>query len=899
MTLRDLPRATNTGRGVDDIRGRKMPKTEISGGSSVQLVFVSRLSDKQETFVSKYLGGKYFNKAARKRLKIAHAGVTSNLERLDAITTQIGAVVSTKEEYDFLWKVKSESTRIVSKIADKGNSTIKAAEAMETADRELAKLTTDAERFINELTMVEGRDLDLEIAVQKLQTRAHNSRLQHLSDFDKQVSSIREDIADRAPRAVFSPPAKAEFDKAFNEFNVKIITLDLGGKEVTVENVTNYLDTVKTDMKSTYDDCIDKLESYQQSDIFQTHLLDAETYDSILSALEDLKPLQEAMYRWEAEGFKEIASKATAIETQAEKIFENRGEQVSEAELKKAVEVGQKLEAATRELIRRANTEIGKSLQAFGEEQKLLLNTWNALKGRMDTLGKGAMPKEQRGPIDEFLAATLDSIQKLNGANKDALQTARLMLAEADTLVRQAEGIGPINAAIEEAIGNAKNALKPLVKDKMPLQEEATELDKELTAFEGKWKSQTPNDAKSDAEDLLRRAQDVRHRTNTLVYLRKSIEKTIQQEEKHIEQFNALFKEMLANMGKKPRDYRGAFKSELEGIRTWNATKQDIAFYPTIDRRLDTLKADIDKEIAHVRFAKDKTSEQLVQYGKDATKVFRETVQKLQEEAGEDGEMDKEAYAEAQRLYDEQMSIATTQLNLEMELRDAERQDEKYKADREQFLRDVETWLTETRNELKNAKTGDPFDTYKDEVERQRERIKSTRDIAKKEKVGPSGSRGLAELKEVRKAVDRIRARGETTSKENLGAIAGQWRQSVGIFKGKVGELVGAVKEFESTTDVAKDAHAELDRITKVVISRMEANQIGPASFVLGSGDATPAERKKARETALSEVRRIKKLVLDDPVIQSCVGNPFGVTAVASQTINRLEEIELNVLRGV
>ena len=79
----------------------------------------------------------------------------------------------------------------------------------------------------------------------------------------------------------------------------------------------------------------------------------------------------------------------------------------------------------------------------------------------------------------------------------------------------------------------------------------------------------------------------------------------------------------------------------------------------------------------------------------------------------------------------------------------------------------------------------------------------------------------------------------------------------------------------------------------------MNNHRFAEPAAVLGATDSDNTARKGAREKALDEVRRLRALLFADPVVQKCVMNPFGIGGLGSPVQYRLEEIELNVLRGV
>ena len=391
---------------------------------------------------------------------------------------------------------------------------------------------------------------------------------------------------------------------------------------------------------------------------------------------------------------------------------------------------------------------------------------------------------------------------------------------------------------------------------------------------------------------MKKRAEELKAQNALLVQNRAAADVEIEKLERKYAAFNDLFKELLAaKNAPKVRDYRGPVRGEIDGVKTWNATKMDPAFHSTIMARLATLGREMDERMNVMRAALNSSGEEL------AARV--DGAKDLLEKAKSDGSSEEEV-ARLQAAHDQAVAAKTVYVDLSQDLLAAEAREQKNIDDRERFLSEADTWIKDTRKAMSKAAETEPLNRFKDEVERQIVRLVATVKAARSDKTGPTGTRGLAELKEVKAAVQRIADRGEMTPPGKLGGIGDIWADAVSDFLDKSGQIVAAVAEFEKEMGTDDKASRAVEGVLFDVYGRIVSTRFAEAGAILGPNTPPKSaqERKAGREIALSEVRRIKKALMDDAVVKACLANPFGIGGLTTKTIARLEQIELDVLRG-
>ncbi len=345
-------------------------------------------------------------------------------------------------------------------------------------------------------------------------------------------------------------------------------------------------------------------------------------------------------------------------------------------------------------------------------------------------------------------------------------------------------------------------------------------------------------------------------------------------------------------------DYRGSLKSELDTCRSWSATKTNIAFYDSIDTKLNGLDVAIRAKIADIQKIKGMSDDAVMLAGLNADIAYKNKVEEINA-SGDDEAVKIEALRKAKDERDAELSFLFTKRELLAEANASIAADEKEAEEREKFLTEIKQLETDIGKEQKAADKKDAINAYADEVQRHLDRLKTTRDMLGKKPPTTSASAALSELKFVKSTIQSIRSRGEKTSKSQLGAIAEQWENAADAFAKNCAKLMTAIETFEKDNDIESPVSKVVQDALTTVIGQMNSHKFWEPAKDLGAEDASAAVRKAAREKALAEVRRLRQVVLDDAVVQQCVMNPFGVGGLGMPIQYRLEEIELNVLRGV
>jgi hypothetical protein len=111
-------------------------------------------------------------------------------------------------------------------------------------------------------------------------------------------------------------------------------------------------------------------------------------------------------------------------------------------------------------------------------------------------------------------------------------------------------------------------------------------------------------------------------------------------------------------------------------------------------------------------------------------------------------------------------------------------------------------------------------------------------------------------------------------------------------------EKVSKIKDAASSA-AGEQAGAVATLISSSVDVFMNKHIFTEASAILGNPAAKPADRKKAREQILREVRVYQAALKTNPVLELLRRNPFGVTHVTGAIVTFLSSLEVNALRAI
>ncbi len=851
----------------------------------------AELTADQEKFLSRYLSGGHTKKTKALRQETAdyHDSVVEKLSLLDEIYSTMSPITS-DEQKRTVDDLKLKRGAILNGIGISAKSTRDAHEKLKAADTQLTNLLNEAQGKADKFHTVDGTERDAQEAIDKLKSAGKSKLNDQFALWNAPKNDLLKMMRESGLTTGLDLPANANLDPVWRTLRDEIVAAptDPGAE---IDAVKTEIDGVVGRMVKATASAIKALDTYK-AEGFQQTVVNSRLLMGIDAKLAELATLREKADRWDMPDRKSYAAEAKVFETRRDTIFSDKTkpEDAEGAAGTLSDDIGK--------LITLVDNKLNEAESAFNDEQAKYLEVHKGLAARIKSLTKKQIPDDQRTPVDTFLAATKDSIDKVGGSNAGALKAAKLMLTEALAMVKQAEEIGPLNEAVKENITNAKDTLKPLMKKKSSVIKGATELDGKVTKFAEEWLKKAPDVALRESRDLSSKAVDLESQNTTLLRLRAMMDLKIKEVETKYTTFNDTFKDMLKWMkADKVRDYRGSIRSDIDGVKTWNSTKLDIGFYSTISSRIDSISKTLDTQIADMTEAMKSSPEDLSKAVEDAKDAYEKELFGLKLEAGA-GQIDQKAVDEAKAQYDEALRKNSVHTSLSADLLGEEEQERRNIADREKFLKDGKQWVKDTQSAVKKAKSSEPLQQHKEEVERQITRLEATLKAADNDKKGSTGTRGLSELIEVRGAVERIKQRGKAMSSKKLGDIPDEWRKGISAFATSKNALVTAVGKFEQDQRQTNKATKQIRTVLNKVQEGLKVDSLLDPASDLGTSD-DPAVRKAAREKVLNEVRRMKKLLLDDPTMKTCVANPFGVAGFITTTIYRLEQIELDVLRGV
>ena len=858
------------------------------------------LSQAQEAFISKHLkASAYLSKSKKLRQELETAYISLG-NKLSSLSDQIALIANTgtsKADMEKVSELRSRTATALTELGVKSKSLEKTTEKVKKAEQTVGVIYTDSMLYQLKLMTVDGRNLNVEGKIKTEKAKASSKLLELQTAFGEERSSVEERVREQAPLVVFSSPTIDTFHDDFVAFRNEIFSISEKDPSLTYEAAQLKVADIIGRMEARALVLTKELQDYTVSESFSGFLSDAKLKSDVQSEIAQADQWIEVLDRWQTAGAKEVKAERKRIVGLIDETFKDRKD-VAPSGIPDLQKAQTKLLEDARALVSFAGRVVNAESELFAQDQAILLQQVVALENRMKATAK-TVPSEQRTPINDFLATTRLSVTGIGGCNLDALKTAKSLIAEAETLVAQAEGIIEINKTIKSNIDLIKKAASGHTKEINPKFAAFAETVTAITEFEKTWMTKTPNDAKTESTEMLSKVNAMVVENDAIIKRRAEIARMIVQQETQLEKLNVLFKQMLQGTPLADKDYRGEFRQELETCRTWNNTKTSLAFYDTIVFKLATLTNKIDKMMSDITETMNMSDNDLLLAGLKAQSDFDAKVEQLKK-AG-NGKIDPAELQKAKSERDALQNKLNVRGELKGELMNAELADQKQIEAREKFLADSKIFISEVRSEQKSAADDAPINAYGDEVDRQIERLETTRDVIKKAGEGASGTAALSELEFVRKAIANIKARGEKTKKSALGLIKDQWDREVDAFSKVALKLIQTVEAFEKDQNAEVKASPELQKTFEKIIAQMNNNKFAGPAVVLGQDTppATTAERKAAREQALDEVRRLKKLVFEDKLVQKCVLNPFGIAAFATSTLYRLEEIELNVLRGV
>ena len=882
-----------------------MPKGSPPPNLSVTSVNASQLEFLEGILKKNYKGKKKQN---QDRLQVAWDRLITNRDNSLQIVDQVDRVASSDADREF---VAMQRASIVATMAVVNQAKIKSLKeslaVIDTADKAVAAHNQESLKYLLD-TRLANRDLDHEDEIVRAKALAMVEWTSITTQFDAKLKVVKDKLEAETGVPDMSLGLSADFNANMKVFRSMIEGVPQRGSLANADVAKKALDGIIAKMRALlsgdpaetvaggFEAQIDAVEGSDLLAFFTESTQRKTTFDGQMVSL---KGQLEILDRWDTPTYPAFSTKAAEMTKIAEGVFKPF-KQLVDGETDALGETEQNLIIDARREIISAQRAVAAARNAFEEPKEELEAQFKALEARMDAVRK-TVDQAQRAPIEAYLAALGNAITGLGGCNVDALKPAQSMMIEATKLVEAAEDIQNINKAIKDVLVEAAKVAVEFKDKANPLAAESADLIVEIQELNKTYKTLAISDAQKQAQALKERADAEKARNDVLIMRRSEVAARIENTEKMLVQFNEKFREMLAHAGKPEQDYKGSFRTELDTCISWNATRTNPEFYDTILAKLASLSGAIIAKTAEVRdfiaidFAEQANAVQVaaLKYGSD--KLALET--KLASEV--DPQKQRALIAELADLkdaFDADHAGLGVLVEFEKEMAAAQAEVNLAEIKKTLYLDEAKEFLSAIGTEVKDKAL--VLYAYRDEVQPQIDRIKTTYDAVKADKPGADGTIASSELKFVKKFLDGVRARGQKTDKEDLGKIGVEWSAEVTKLSDAAKALNAAIVTFENMhADQDHTTSDKVDAILKELISRVDTREFANA----GSQMASAADRqaiKAARELALSEVRRCRAVMLDDKVFQKCVMNPFKVV-LGSTAANRLDGIELNVLRGV
>ncbi len=771
------------------------------------------------------------------------------------------------------------------------------------AKTDMAAHYTEAMNYEFEQTNVGGRSLDTELAIIRIKKQGQVSQTAITQEFNTKLNAALNAMKEETGTADIEVGLSRAFYDQINPLARRIEDIPQIGDSATPEAAQAEVDTVLAAMRKLLNgtdmdgagflEQVSDLEDDPRRPIF---IEQTKRRTELEGKLRICEAQIDRLERWDCAQTATMQDALAVLKGQIDANFLDFGDidpsaaDTYEADQKNLIERATRLQVHAGECLASEGT-------AFETRRAALETQLNKLVAAMNGISK--ISSRQKDPIMAHLDVIKSALNGTGGYNIAALDPVEKLISDAVQTVRQAVNNETINGQIEAVLDRASTKASQYTDAKKnPIGDVFTELKAKVKEYKSGYKDQPINEAMAGAVALHKEIETEETRNQQLIRLRAGIKERIDRREEQLGRFNTSFREMLTKAENPVQDYNGSFRKDLDTCIHWNATKTDPNFYTTIDATLDRIRDEMRKKSENIALYMRTSSEDAVRIAGTAGEALRNKMRDLNVRRA-NGEDVSAEIAEAKRAFEDATAFLDAYTELSAEMMEAEAIERKTAADREAYLAQAPDFIEGVETELGSA----PMSDYADEVKPQVDRVKATLKLIKGNKDGANPATALSELSFVTKFVDGVRKRGAKTDKSALQEIGPQWSAALSQVVTAQAKLVTEVSGFEDTIaeteGVALDASvkAEIDAKITALVARAASAELKRAGELMAA-DIDRQARKAARETALSEIRRIRAALMDDPVFQKCVLNPFGVP-IGSAAANRLKQIELNVLRGI
>ncbi len=857
---------------------------------------IELLEPKQAAFFDKYVNKKYRGKKEKAIQQQLKSELDRHETRKRQAMTLIGDLPMLPSNSPFYEERKALFVRYqelnddikTGKTSNLWKGLSNALKAITQANAQCDALIKDAKAFeAKAFKAPEDDGGDPGEAIKRLKQVASMKQRDYLIQFSDASAETLQKLAAASGEAPSTPPVVAAFDKAFTAFLTQIRAVPEAG--ITAKAAQTQLDAIVSAMGTAYANHEAKLNAFATSDQLEQMIANGQLKGRAYGALDSIRDAATQLQNWGLPTAAGFATKADAIEDKLGPLFD--ADTSSDATKAKAIAEGrQKLTDLAEKTQTEAEAAVTAHEKAFHEPQQRLRIALNKEKARFNGLDPKAFEKGQKDPADSLLAMTETAINGLGGCNIAALEPASKLIFEFSKLVDELESLSETNATIKALMKEIASTIKSHSGSKNILFEVFGEHQTSYDTLASEWAGKTPSDALKAVNELKATVDADVTRQTDLIARRAGIATRIKETRTHFKELTTALNALQKDNGMDKGDYRGKFVDDLNTCENWNATKLDLAFYTTIDARIDRVNKGIGDTLKGLELTAGLSDTEVLGKAELAQKQFEDAVAAMGQP------IDATALKNAKDALNAQLDMLGVRAGMVSEDKRVGKAIEDAKQAKADYLEDSKSWLAEIAKEAKSGQHAKVLTDYADDVKTNTDRISSSRDAVKK---GSSVPAAISELAFVKKHVEAIKNRGEQSKKDKLDLIGSQWKSSRDAFFANCYKLLDEVDAFEKSTGSTKDAKDKLDKALGAIISKLNGGAFDPAARIFANEDADARDRLAAREMALSEVRRINDLILNDPVIRKCTRNPFDVKAFADPVARRLRQIELEVLRGV
>lgn len=616
--------------------------------------------------------------------------------------------------------------------------------------------------------------------------------------------------------------------------------------DMTLDLAKGIIDDVVANIRQTDTDLRKELAEFASSeDVIKKHIENVKKAEAIKDDVDGMGAELEKLQNWGSPKAEDLIKTASELRKSAHPEHDNLDS------LKKSCDdlfneiKGARIDATGAYNIKKE--ELDKRLEAM----------WKTVEAFRKEHAKEAMPEQ----AEEFAFVANAARQALDaGKNVNALPAIEKMVVDAENIANDLGSMGMINGEVKKAIAQAKKIVANRLGKKGTIRVNAwSALNAEIAGFESDWPSKRPATARSEVMDLVLRSGEEETREAGQHTWIESQQRRIDESRKFLKEVEAQLKQQVEATGKKFAGYDGALTKELDDAQTF-LTKEALSWQQPTETKIGKAQVAILALLDRLKGSQVESVKAL----KELSDEYDESV------AAKDKEIID--LVALHRSISGWKDVSKAQYK-------ASKTAKTHKDDYDQLMKQVSTFISEVKTA---SKTTDPK--------------KRALDSATIEKRYRGYQQRMQTILKDPPKIDR----------KSLGTMDTTWKDAVGRLTDNQNTLINTVKNdfISKLEDTAKkkeymDGLDKLNQQLSRVISTFDLAAFDKAAKVLGDENATEEDRLRHRELALNMVRLNRDRITNNPLIQACVQNKFNVPGFASPPYRALNQIDLEVQRGV